>query len=370
MKRRDWLLTALSGSAALMPAAWADRPRYGGTLRVFPSLPAANLEPFTRVTTAAQPDAARRAWRFTLRPNVQLQGGTPWTSAYAVEKIKAAFPGFGAAGAGPGTVIVTTDAVTSDLPRVLDRKVLIESGPFEPVLPPGPRPTMRANELYWNGRPFLDAIELAGSAQDADLVELSLTGSRRLRPDSHRIWSTLPIELIAIDAAGAHPQVRQALGLAIDRSSIVKVLLQGHGEAAGGLSPQWLSGYAFVFPVQTDLAKAKSLLGGRPPQMTLSYTAGDVLLRLIAERIAVNARDIGLAIQPKSVAGAELKMLREPVEEWPNYDTERAVMEERKLIPVVHVPHLYAIHNRVRGWDEANDGRSADLHLESIWVEA
>ena len=188
--------------------------------------------------------------------------------------------------------------------------------------------------------------------------------------DSHRIWSTLPIELIAIDASGAHPQVRQALSLAIDRSSIVKVLLQGHGEAAGGLAPQWLSGYAFVFPIQTDLSKAKSLLGGRPPQLTLSYTAGDVLLRLIAERIAVNARDIGLAIQPKSVAGAELKMLREPVEEWPNYDTERAVMEERKLIPVVHVPHLYAIHNRVRGWDEAHDGRSGDLHFESIWVDA
>jgi hypothetical protein len=33
------------------------------------------------------------------------------------------------------------------------------------------------------------------------------------------------------------------------------------------------------------------------------------------------------------------------------------------------VPHLYAIGNRVRGWDEAHDGRSADLHFESIWVE-
>ena len=150
----------------------------------------------------------------------------------------------------------------------------------------------------------------------------------------------------------------------------MKVLLQGHGEVAGGLAPQWLSGYAFVFPVQTDLAKAKSLLGPRPPQLTLSYVAGDTIARLIAERIAVNARDIGLAIQPKSVAGAELKMLREPVQEWPNYDAERAAIEDRRLIPVVHVPRLYAIHNRVRGWDEAHDGRSADLHLESIWVDA
>jgi hypothetical protein len=332
-------------------------------------LPPANLEPFTRLTTSSQPDGARKSWRFGLRQNVLLEGNTPWIANYAVEKIKSAWPGIGAASAGAGTVVVTADTPTPDLPRMLDQRVLIESGAFEPVLPPGPKPTMRANELYWNGRPFLDALELAGSAQDADLVELSLSGSRRVRMDSHRIWSTLPIELIAIDASGASAQVRQALSLAIDRTSIVKVLLQGHGEAAGGLAPQWLSGYAFVFPVQTDLAKARSLLGARPPQLTLSYTAGDALLRLIAERIAVNARDVALAVQPKSVAGAELRMVREPVAEWPGYDAERAAMEDRKLIPVVHVPHLYAIHNRVRGWDEAHDGRSADLHLESIWVD-
>lgn len=366
MKRRDWLLAALSSSAAL----WGARPRYGGTLRVFPSLPTVDREPFTRLTTGGIPDASRKSWRFNLRPNVQLQGNTPWTAIYAVERIKAAWPGVNAVNSGSGLVVVTTDAVTPDLPRLLDRRVTIESGPFEPVLPPGPKPTMRANELYWNGRAFLDSIELGASAQEADLVELSLNGSRRLRMDSHRIWSTSPIEVISVDASGASAQIRQALSLAIDRTSIVKVLLQGHGEAAGGLAPQWLSGYAFVFPVQTDLAKAKSLIGSRPPQLTLSYVAGDTVQRLIAERIAVNARDIGLAIQPKSVAGAELKMLREPVQEWPNYDAERASIDDRKLIPVVHVPHLYAIHNRVRGWDEAHDGRTADLHLESIWVDA
>jgi hypothetical protein len=366
MKRRDWLLAALSSSAVL----WAARPRYGGTLRVFPSLPSADREPFTRLTAASQPDASRRTWRFTLRPNVQLQGNTPWTAIYAAERIKSAWPGVSALSSGAGTVVVTMDAPTPDLPRLLDHRVSVESGPFEPVLPPGPKPTLRANEFYWNGRPFLDSIELAPSAQEADLVELGLNGSRRLRMDSHRIWSTSPIEVVAVDAGGAPPHIRQALSLAIDRTSIVKVLLQGHGEVAGGLAPQWLSGYAFAFPVQTDLPKARAVLGARPPQLTLSYTAGDTLLRLIAERIAVNARDIGLAIQPKSVAGAELKMLREPVQEWPGYDAEHAAIEDRKLIPVVHVPHLYAIHNRVHGWDEAHDGRSADLHLESIWVDA
>lgn len=364
MKRRDLLLAALTSSAL-----WAARPRYGGTLRVYPSMPGADREPFTRLTVSNVPDASRRTWRFTLRPNVMLLGNTPWTAIYAVERVKSA--GFANTSSTGNIVSVVLDAPAPDLPRLLDRRVLIESGAFEPLLPSGPKPTMKANELYWNGRAFLDAIELAGSAQEADLVELSLSGSRRIRMDSHRIWSTSTVEVLAVDAAGAPAAVRQALSLAIDRTSIVKVLLQGHGEAAGGLSPQWLSGYAFVFPVATDLARARALVAAaRPPQLTLSYVAGDTISRLIAERIAVNARDIGLAIQPKSVAGAELKIVREPVQEWPSYDAERAAIEDRKLIPVVHVPRLYAIHNRVRGWDEAHDGRSADLHLEAIWVDA
>lgn len=364
MKRRDWLLAALTRGAL-----WGARPRYGGTLRVYPSMPAADKEPFTRLTVSGVPDTSKRVWRFTLRPNVTLQSNTPWTSLYAAERVKSA--GFGGVSSSGNTVVVAMDAATTDLPRLLDRRVSIESGAFETVTPPGPKPTMRANELYWNGRAFLDSIELAGSAQEADLVELSLSGSRRIRMDSHRIWSTSPVEVLTVDASGASAQVRQALSLAIDRTSIVKVLLQGHGEVAGGLAPQWLSGYAFVFPVATDLAKARALVSAaRPPQLTLSYVAGDTIARLIAERIAVNARDIGLALQPKSVAGAELKMMREPVQEWPSYDAERAAIEDRKLIPVVHVPRLYAIHNRVRGWDEAHDGRSPELRLESIWVDA
>ena len=365
MKRRDWLLFALLSSAGGVRGA---RPRYGGALRVFPGLPAANLEPFSALTTAIQSDAAKRVWRFTIRTNVALQGGVGWTSTLAAERIKTALPYVGTSSAG-NVVVVALDQPQSDLPALLDQKVSIESGPFEPVLPPGPKPTMRAYESYWSGRPYLDAIELAGSAQDADLVELNVAALRRPRMDNHRIWSTMPIELVAIDGSNTSAAVRQALPQAIDRASIVKVLLQGHGEAAGGLAPQWLSGYAFAFPAQTDLAKARAALGGRGQALTLSYPAGDVLLRLIAERIAVNARDIGLPILPKSMPGAELRMVREPVREWASFDAERTAMEDRKLMPVVHVPHLYAVHSRVKGWNDAHDGKSAALHLESIWVD-
>jgi hypothetical protein len=365
MKRRDWLLLALLSSGA---GARGARPRYGGTLRVFPSLPAANLEPFSMLVTATQFDANRRVWRFSLRPNVMLQGSAAWTATLAAERIKAALPAAGVSTAG-NVVVVTVDQPQPDLPTLLDQRVMIESGPFEPVLPQGPKPTMRAYESYWSGRPYLDAIELAGSPQDADLVELNVAAMRRPRLENHRLWSTAPIELVAVDGSNAPAPVRQALTYAVDRASILKVLLQGRGEAAGGLAPQWLSGYAFAFPTQTDLTKARAILAGRSQILNLSYPAGDTLLRLIAERIAVNARDIGLPIQPKPVPGAELRMLREPVRDWPGYDLERAAMEDRKLIPVVHVPHLYSIHARVKGWDDAHDGKSAALHLEAIWVE-
>src|SRR5450432_102856 len=107
MKRRDWLLAALSSSAAL----WGARPRYGGTLRVYPSVPAVDREPFTRLTTSTSADASRKTWRFLLRPNVQLQGNTPWTPIYAVERIKTAWPGLNVTSSGPLTVVVSTDAV-------------------------------------------------------------------------------------------------------------------------------------------------------------------------------------------------------------------------------------------------------------------
>ena len=58
-------------------------------------------------------------------------------------------------------------------------------------------------------------------------------------------------------------RVREALALAVDRTSIHRVLLQRQGEVSGSLLPQWLSGYAFLFPDSADLARARALMAGR-----------------------------------------------------------------------------------------------------------
>ena len=61
-------------------------------------------------------------------------------------------------------------------------------------------------------------------------------------------------------------------------------------EVAGAILPQWLSGHAFLFPAARDLERARSMAAGAAP-VVLSYEAGDILARAIAERIAVNAKD-------------------------------------------------------------------------------
>jgi hypothetical protein len=80
---------------------------------------------------------------------------------------------------------------------------------------------------------------------------------------------------------------------------IVNVLAQRKGEAAFSLLPQWLSGYAFLFQSAPDVPRAKQLASAlRLGPISLSYPANDAFLRSVAERVALNARDAGITIQP------------------------------------------------------------------------
>ena len=111
------------------------------------------------------------------------------------------------------------------------------------------------------------------------------------------------------------PEVWQALALAIDRAPIVNVLAQRRAEAAFGLLPQWLSGYAFLFLAAPDVTRAKQLISQlRATPLTLSYPANDGFARSVAERVALNARDAGIILQPTQNPGGALRMVRWPLE--------------------------------------------------------
>jgi ABC-type transport system substrate-binding protein len=185
---------------------------------------------------------------------------------------------------------------------------------------PGKMLRLAANEESWAGRPFVNAIiiEFGKSLRDqsialeldkTDLIEAApqaASGSARRATSSSL---SLPVELLALvfsaDSKAHDPRLREALALAIDRKPIQSVLLKGAGEPAASILPNWMTGYSAVFPAQGDPQRARTLLADlRPPALKLSYDPRDPQAQLIAERIALNAREVGITVQV-SLSGAE-----------------------------------------------------------------
>jgi len=189
--------------------------------------------------------------------------------------------------------------------------------------------------------------------------------------------------------------LREALAFSVERGSIRSVLMQGTGQPAGGILPNWMSGYGFVFPTDADLPRARhSREQVRAiPTWTLGYDGGDPLARLLAERIALNAKDAGLLLQPTTVATTTLRLLRIPLasdDPWialeevsvqaglPTakarhgsvedlYGAEAAVLATQRVIPLFHLPVSLAASPQLKNWTLNDDGcwSLADAWLES-----
>ncbi len=263
-----------------------------------------------------------------------------------------------------------------------------------------------ADENAVGGRPFVDNVEillgraLRDQASDlelgkADVVELGPNELRR-QPAGRRIWSSSPVRVLALVFASRFEdaRVREALALAVDRSAIHTVLLQRQGEISGALLPQWLSGYAFLFPATTDLERARRLAPGARP-FTLGVS--DAAARPIAERIALNARDAGLVVSvtsPPSNADVVLTELRiastDPAKALaqiaaalalpavvrdltPNaapeqtYAAERALLDGFRVVPLIHLPDVYGVGPRVKGGPGITP--SGEWRFDNLWLE-
>jgi hypothetical protein len=101
---------------------------------------------------------------------------------------------------------------------------------------------------------------------------------------------------------------------------------------------------------------------------------------LLAERIALNAKDAGLLLQPTSAAAAELRLVRIPLASDPwialtdvgtlaglpvgkkpggvedLYATEVALLATQRVIPLFHLPMSYASAVTLRNWTLRPDG--------------
>jgi MarR-like DNA-binding transcriptional regulator SgrR of sgrS sRNA len=461
MRRSLSLLLAAASVLLPAPLGGAMRPHYGGTLRVvwrarlgaldvrqWPADPAEAAAMERAVTLvfdrlvrldengAPEPELAlswshdRRArhWIFHLRPGVEFSDGTPLTAEIVAGALQ--FPGL------ERSITVTAGAIVIQSPKPMHDLLaelasprhsifrlsadgsLIGTGPFRVTAwQPRSRAVFTANERDWRGRAFLDGIEIqmgmplreqrvALELGSVDLAEIKVADARSQGQFSGRIWTSTPVELMAIvflagRPAAADASVREALARALDRETMRTVLLQKQGESAGGLLPEWLTGYAFLLAPGNAVRTRKGGAGlsPTPHPLVLTYDEGDALAQAVAERVSVDAREASIAVQvsarpaggadsasdarlirlrirsaePRralSEAAAALGLELPPLPAAPSaeemYRVERALVESYQVIPLFHLPELAGLSARVKNWQPTPAG---EWRLDALWLE-
>ena len=405
-------------------------------------------------------DASNKRWQFAIRDGVKFSGGSVLRTEDVVAALQTVAPeSWKIYVAGDAAVIESTAPAPDMLERIASGpyfifvrtadKALLGTGPFALGAPPretnpiaaeaaahgvGSHLYFRANEEAWSGRPFLDAIDVTLGVPPlramfdlqlgkADLVELSPELVPRAKQANVRVWMSEPLTLYGLrfdtaQAAVADARLRQALSLALDRETMAGVLLQKQASPAAALLPQWLSGYAFLFNVESNPERAKeirrSLAGGAAASsepLRLRVDAAGDLPKLLGERVAVNARQSGILVQvvakpvahsagasqpPAAEAAAGVHLfawrysslsaraeldsmfaaynLSEPsdmnsagTEREQLYARERSVLEDWRVLPLVAQAEPVGLGANVRDWMASRWG---EWHLEDVWLDA
>jgi len=451
MKRFGWQWLVISSVlATAMAASGQTRPQYGGTLEVEMRTAPSSLDPADRSQAASfdrrnltwllfdslvsidengriQPSLAEswqrsnRRWQFRLRGGVQFHDGSPLTAEIAAASLKVANPEWNVSAEGDSVAIEDEGSGARILTELaLPRNAIVKrdssnglsgTGPFRLVnWQAGKKLVLAAAENHWRGRPFLDGVEIemgrsfrdqvtALELKKTDLAEIAPEQTQRMPSAKYRIAHSAPIELVALvfarDASSPEEKsLREALALSVERGSMRSVLLQGSGQPTAGILPTWISGYDFVFPAEADLAKARQLRGQARavPNWTLAFDGDDSLSHMLAERIALNARDAGLLVQPTPASTGDMRLMRIPlsspdgwtalndfaascglasakskgnsVEEL--YAAEQAMLATERVIPLFHLPVTYASSLTLQGWMLRPDG---SWDVSSAWMK-
>lgn len=430
MRLIAWTLVVISSVAALACGSAAEvRPRYGGTLRIMLRQAPTSLDPARlnasegarifplifegltwydargrlqpQLATRWQPDSSLQRWQVWLRPGVKFQDGTPLKAAEAAASLRAANPAWAVNTDGESVVIQTT-APDPELPAelALPRNGIARHAGDKTVgtgaflvskWQPGRSLVLSANDDYWGGRPFLDSVAVmlgqswrqqmvALELGKADVVEVAPEQARRAGLAGRTVVGSAPNELLSLVFTRAaqseeEARLRQALAESIDRSSIVSVLLQGQGEAAETILPNWMTGYAVLFGPSAERRGNVQLPAAGT--MTLSYDGSDPANQLIAERIALNARDADIRLQTTGSASiADVRLLRItlaspqpdlalasaaeaaglPTPSFQGtspeelYTREKEMLHSGRIIPLAHVPEATVLAPAVNGW--------------------
>jgi len=455
-----------AGAVVMNPQKWqAGAPDFASNERmaalVFDRLVA--LDNYGRfqpqLATEWTHDAAAKRWQFVLRAGAQFTDGALLTPADVVAALRPLLPHGLQISATPGGVAIQSASAANDLLEMLSSGPyfvykddgaggLLGTGPF--VLQSaggsaavegkniadaagsavGQRLRFRFNENCWSGRPFLDGIVVSLGMPPlkalldlqlgkADVAELSEDTARRAGQSNVKLWTSAPVTLFALKfiapaKSDNERTLREALQVAVDRNAMARVLLQKQAEPAESFLPQWLSGYAFLFEMESNLELAKQKRGKLPANaigaaqpLRIGLDSGNELAKLISERVAVNARAAGLTLQvvakAKGNAGsdgangkadvdAQLVVWRYAVlsprgelESFANamhweipeggvreeaderYAWEKRMMDEMNVLALVVVPDFAALDGRVRNWSPAPWG---EWRLADVWIDA
>ncbi len=200
-------------------------------------------------------------------------------------------------------------------------KMPVGTGAFKWKGKIGERFILEANEQYFRGRPWLDGVEfivipkeedrfrqfMAGKLQHVDLPDNIY---QKIKHDSEyskyiqesNLWGLNFLGMNVTKPPFDNKLVRQALNFAIDRESIIKLVLNGRAQAANGvLTPgipghdPLLSGYFY------DLPRARKLLAeaGYPdgkgfPVITLQIENSHQIQNRVGDFIVAYLKDIGI----------------------------------------------------------------------------
>lgn len=372
------------------------------------------------LATSWQESSGSQRWQFRLRRGVKFYDGTAFTPEIAASVLRSTNPSWNVI-PDADSVIIETNTPDPNLPLKLalvcnaivkrtSEGKLSGTGPFHITdWEPAKRLSLAAEENYWGGRPFLDAIEIelgknyhdqliALELGRADLVEVAPEQSHRVSTEGRRVVSSAPMELVAIlfsrDAQSPEDKLlREALAFSVDRASIRSVLLQGAGQAAGSILPTWMSGYGFVFPTEADLPHARHQREQvrSVPEWTVGYDASDSIARLLVERIALNAKDAGLTLRPTTANTTDLRLVRIPLaaaDPWLSlenfaaaeglpkpktnassaedlYSAEQTILATQRMIPLFHLPATYGASTILKHWRVRLDG---SWDLANAWL--
>ncbi|HEY2359661.1 MAG TPA: ABC transporter substrate-binding protein [Candidatus Angelobacter sp.] len=394
-------------------------------------------------------DQLKRAWQFRLRL-ANFHDGTVLTATDVAASLAKSNPAWKYSAIDRQTVSIETPYAIQQMPEVLalPRYAIVKrqaDGSNAPILigtgsyklnqwQPGEHAQFTANEDYWGGRPFADSIEFQMSTSLRDQLmdrqlglyaatELSVDQIRNVEQNNQTVTLSRPADLLAVvfvqPDSGGRPgrkpidaRVRQALGLTMNRAAISNVIFQRRAIPASGLLPQWLTGYEFMFSGTTDINRAKELRADAAAfvvisPIALAYDFADPLARLAAERIAVDAREAGIVVQPyaeshinsKAARGsmnADAVLLRVPLQSLdPSValaarmddlglplesapailgasrpedllEIERKLLESNRVLPVAHIPQVLWLNSTAHNWQQELNGA---WNLDQLWME-